>query len=486
MQKKINPILTLLIAALLLWGCDALADLHDDIGFSELQNLMGNNLPLGLFSIIDQIEASVVASPATPKYLANGDLASFPATEIIDRSGINETEFSSHANGVAQRLGGIGSNSVLPNLTQIDAYEALDWLEQTLNLGSPLNPVFNTGEVANHSWVGSTEEEIGNIELLQRMDWLVAEDDYFQAVGASSVSRRLFAYAMNVVAVKNTSSTAVMSTEFLDDTYAANRVALHLVAPQSSPSNSTPVVAAAAALLQELVQPNKLTSETLKAILMAGATRATSNSQNGDIENYGEEASTNGLDYRYGAGQLNVFNSHQIVTAGAQASAEAGGGDVGVYGYDYVTSFGSLGEVRSYRFTTTEAADRLSVSLVWHLEVGSNGIVFNPAPVLYDLDVSLFDVTDGEHELIASSTSSIENTENIWTQLEAVRDYEIRVTHKHASSFTWPYALAWRQTNKILNEQTPMQIPLMPWFALCLLSYLVYFIFRRQVSRNSG
>ena len=428
-------------------------------------DVCSSDLPVGLFSVIDQIEASVVASPAIPKYLANGDLASFPATEIIDRSGINGTEFCSHANGVAQRLGGIGSNSLLPNLSPIDAYEALDWLEQTLNLGSPLNPVFNTGEVANHSWVGSTEEEIGNIELLQRMEWLVAEDDYLQAVGASSVSRRLFAYAMNVVAVKNTSSTTVMSTEFLDDTYAANRVALHLVAPQSSPSNSTPAVAAAAAFLQELVK-NKLRSEARKAILMAGATRATSNSQNGDIENYGEEASTNGLDYRYGAGQLNVLNSHQIVTAGAQASAEAGGDDVDVHGYDYVTSFGSLGEVRSYRFTTTEAADRLSVSLVWHLDVGSNGILFNPSPVLYDLDVSLFDVTDGENQLIASSTSSIENTENIWTQLEAVRDYEIRVTHKHASSFSWPYALSWRQTNKILNEQTPMQIPLMPWFAL--------------------
>ena len=61
-------------------------------------------------------------------------------------------------------------------------------------------------------------------------------------------------------------------------------------------------------------------SETIKAALMAGASRFTFNtSTTANVEDYRVAAANqtdNGLDWRYGAGQLNINNSYNILAAG--------------------------------------------------------------------------------------------------------------------------------------------------------------------------
>ena len=73
---------------------------------------------------------------------------------------------------------------------------------------------------------------------------------------------------------------------------------------------------------------NAQRSETIKALLMAGASRLTINSvANGDIDDYRQDnalQTDNGLDWRYGAGQLNVQHSYQILSATEQASQQDG------------------------------------------------------------------------------------------------------------------------------------------------------------------
>jgi len=54
----------------------------------------------------------------------------------------------------------------------------------------------------------------------------------------------------------------------------------------------------------------------------------------------------------------------------------------------------------------------------------------------------LYDITGGAQALLISSTSNIDNSENIWTSLQAERDYLLQVIPK--GSFQWDYALAWR------------------------------------------
>ncbi|MEM7466745.1 MAG: hypothetical protein AAF387_07655, partial [Pseudomonadota bacterium] len=174
------------------------------------------------------------------------------------------------------------------------------------------------------------------------------------------------------------------------------------------------------------------------------------------------------LDYRYGAGQLNVFNSYNIIAGGEQDS----GAVILESGYDIVESYGSENEVSIYSFATLANPGKLIASLVWHLNVNSSEIIFTPAPILYDLNIELVDVTTGAEVLIASSTSSIDNTENIWFDLLPYRSYELRVSHQHGSAFSWPYALAWRADFGSQPDDT-RQIPFAPG---SLLGALIVFV----------
>ncbi|MGR8948118.1 MAG: hypothetical protein ACU84Q_08740 [Gammaproteobacteria bacterium] len=440
----------------------------DDIGYSELEQLLGDELPDGSRSVVDQTEASTAPEGETDIYLANGSISSFPNTVIVDRSGINDTVFSGHATSVAQRIGGI-SGSQLPRLVQIDGYEANDWLNKVLRRLMPEPPMRGSGEVGNHSWIGTAGSVGEDVNILRRMDWLISEDDYFHAVGASSASNSiLFAYAMNVVVVKNTAATLNMVTQELDTIYRAGRPAIHLVVPESSPSAATGVVTSAATLLKELSPNAPLAPEVFKAILMAGAERETNNSGPGNIDDYGAAPSQNGLDYRYGAGQLNILNSYQILAAGIQR----GGAAVSTLGYDFEQSFGAQNQTTSYFFVAGPSPGFLSASLVWNLNVNSLPELFISNPILYNLDLALFDITDGGSTLIATSNSDIDNTENIGISLQANRHYELQVSHHHHAPFNWPYALAWRLNSSQLNP-AEKQVPLLPILALASLCFLL-------------
>ena len=424
----------------------------------------------GQLATIDQIEASTVPQEEPPVYLANGALSNFPNTNIVDQSGLHTGVFSSHANSVAQRIAGVPF-SQLPDLTQIDAYEANHWLNAVLRRASVQKPLLDTGEVANHSWRGDATDTETNLDILERLDWLVVEDDYFQAVGIGSVANSvIFSHAMNGLTVNRTSSGASSATGALDAIYTAARPAVQLVVPEASSSNATGVVASSAMLLKLLLSPSELKPALLKAVLMAGAVRVTDNSQNGDIENYGASPTTNGLDYRYGAGQLNVLNSYQILSADAYLA----GAPINHHGYHEVEDFGERGEINTYTFYTGQTGAEISVSLVWNLNLNLLPGAFNPSPVLYDLNLALYDLTDSEPVLVQSSQSTIDNTENIWSALLPNRHYELRVSHLHPNVFSWPYALAWH-----ISPTPPSanyQIPLLPVSALVLLAGLLCWI----------
>lgn len=442
--------------------------LLEDIGYTALADRLGSSLPTGERASIDQTEASTAPEGELPVYLADDTLPSFPNTEIVDQSGINSTEFSSHANSVAQRLAGT-SNSQLPNLMRIDAYEASHWITSVLRPFSVAPPVSGTGRIANHSWRGNAGNSGDNLEFLRRLDWLVAEDDYFQAIGAASVSSSLlFAHAMNGVVVKNTASTTNMATTPLDDVYQAGRPAIHLVVPDTSPSNATGVVASSASLLTQIFNSLALSPELLKAVLMAGAVRETQNQANGDIQNYGAQLTSNGLDFRYGAGQLNVLNSYEILAAGI---SPAGQGTTDS-GFDFVENFGSLNQTASYPISIAESG-KLHVTLAWNLDLNTSAFPFDPDPNLYDLNLALYDVTDGGETLISSSNSPIDNTENLMINLQAFRQYELRVSHQQQSGFSWPYAIAWRISITEDQESPAYPVPFLHGILVAALVFIV-------------
>ncbi|MDH4023153.1 MAG: thrombospondin type 3 repeat-containing protein, partial [Gammaproteobacteria bacterium] len=339
-------------------------------------------------------------------------------------------------------------------------------------------PKISTSRITNHSWVGSTVN--ADAYVLRRADWLVETDEIIQLAGVSNgfgnnATVALMASGYNVIAVGLSSGQHDVGSVALDTTYTAGRTRPDIVAPAPNTSIATPHVASAAALLVDLghnnsglsqgsmtnragvLVRNAERSEVIRAALMAGADRVTHNTAP-DPTNLalyrgtGPNQTANGLDKRYGAGQLNVRNSYWIIAGAEQNSTEDGNGaaNVSSRGFDYDPGFGGnngTNTTATYPLPIQAYPTLLTASLVWNLDiVGSSGNPnnnFDPtANPLRNLNLSLIDLGNG-NAVVASSASTNENTENLWIVIPANAQYALQVT-KSGSNFNWDYGLAWQ------------------------------------------
>jgi hypothetical protein len=496
---SLMPIRIYLLPVLLLFSCcgKTLADYKADIGYTRLLGEQGANMPDGNGVLVTQAEAEAkTGDPPVIVYLPNVNDAQFTGKTIRDVTGTNPvTEFSGHATGAGRLFYG-NSSSIAPAIDTVNAYNANYWLggNYLRGLEPRSKPDFVPDRVANHSWIANATDDTEDLDILKRVDWVVELDEFIQAVGIknnTSTNSPLLSAAFNVIAVGVTDGTHGRSTTALPAPYVDGRTKPDLVAPFGASSSSTPVIAAAAALLVETghataslsTDPAEIStssragstiynaerSEVVKAVLMAGADRVTDNTTNPDpatptnITDYRVDPvnrSANGLDIRFGAGQLNIYNSYHILSAGEQNSAEdsvSGGGSIGPYGFDYDPSFGGAGAgggsnvTGSYYFSSGSNPVMLTAALVWNVAVADGGRnAFPGAATLYDMDLRLYDVTAGSHVLIVESASSIDNTENVWVQLDAGKDYLLEVAPKTGQAvFDWDYALAWQMTTLV-------------------------------------
>jgi hypothetical protein len=428
------------------------------------------------------VEASE-RSNGSPIFMPNPSHPEFTGKTITPIFGNASGEFSGHATTVGSLFYGT-TGSIAPGVTQIASYEAISWLNS-------LSTVFGAAttspdRVANHSWVNVDGNGAEHGTTLRLVDRQVTVNEYIQVVGLTNGmgnSPLLGGSAYNVVSVGRTDGVHQQGSVAVsgDTLYGAGRTVPTLVAPQGTTSAATPLVAGAAAVLVQAGHEGGLTlsegsttingvgtiynaerSETVKAALMAGADRQTANtSTDANITDYrsaGHETA-NGLDSRYGAGQVNIHNSYRILAGGEQRSFQNGGSDISLFGFDH----GVIGanQTASY-FFTAPSEKTLFASLVWNLDV-SNDSSLNAT--LHDLDLSLYDVTN--NSLVAFSSSTLDNTENLFFDLLLDNRYEMRVTTKGAA--TWDYALAWR----IDANAAPVPIPPAAWlFATGLIGLL--------------
>lgn len=466
------------------------ADLKEDIGFTRLYDELAGGIPTGDGVTVAQVEAL----SSDGHWMPDVSNTQFSGKTITDKAG-GGTGSSNHATGVGTRFYGT-SSSQAPDISTIDAYSASSWLGSGFLMtgasigGNPLQPMYyiNTSyiydhvlsapsRVANHSWVGTS----GSAEdILRRLDFVIAADEFIQVVGTSngSVPQALLADAYNAIAVGCTDGEHPQGTSDVDELYTKGRVCPLLVIPLEYTSESTPVVASAAALLVQTGRDtdmgndpeqtsttnrngelivNAARAETIKSALLAGADRMTYNTSSEDqIADYRRDTanrSANGLDIRFGAGQLNTYNSYHIIAAGEQNSAEdepAVNGAINQYGFDVDPNFGGLSGsnvVGTYRLTATGSARRFYASLVWHINIAEGEWNnFIGTATRYNLDLKLYDTSStGGDRLVALSTDSGGNTENLWVAIVPGRDYRVEVTvGEGASAFLWDYALAWR------------------------------------------
>lgn len=489
----------LFLSACLLWCATVSADYRDDIGYTALQSELGAGMPNGVGVRVTQAEASTSSSSAIPSYLPDTGNSQFTGKSIIDMSGVNTGGYSGHATAVGSLFYG-NSSSMTPGITVIDAYLADTWLNTDYlgGLGGSFKPLLSSSRVANHSWIGTSDDTVMDSDILRRVDYVVARDEFIQVVGTSNgagTNPPLLSSAYNVIAVGLTNGTNGTSTPSVDATYTAGRTRPDIVAPFLYTSDATPVVASTAALLVGVGHANPAfsndpvvtsttnrngdiiynaeRSEVIKAALMAGADRQTHNASGANIADYRlspTNQTSNGLDNRFGAGQVNIFNSYHVIAAGEQNSSEDGGaasGTIAANGFDYDPHFGGAGGSNStatYRFFTTPGQDSVfSASLVWNINIaGGNGNQFSGTATLYDLNLKLFDVT-GNPFLLTDSSSTGENTENIWTSLLQGRSYMLEVDPGASQqAFDWDYGLAWHTTAlQTTTVPVPAALPLM-------------------------
>ncbi|MBL8199876.1 MAG: hypothetical protein JNK40_02800 [Chromatiales bacterium] len=476
-----NPLAAMAACGLALVSAGSLADYRADVGYTRLQQELGGALPDGAGVVVSQIEGvqSVYGQDAWMPDITDGE---FAGKTILNVSNATAGLYSGHATGVATDFYGLTS-SMAPAITSISAYAAFDWmgpryLATTYQAAGGPTPVVSTSRIANHSWVASAPGL--DTYVLRRLDWVIETDEFIHVAGlnngngSSPSASALLTSAFNVIAVGRSSGQHDTGTAAVDGIYTAGRARPHIVAPGNSTSLSTPHVAAAAALLVAtghanavlssdpvsvgmtnragVVVRNAERSTVVKAALMAGADRVTHNSSEGNLGIYRDVAgnrTANGLDRRYGAGQLNVRNSYLIIAAGEQGSGEDGGpaSSVATRGFDYDPAFGGASgsnATATYLLPVSAQPQLLTAALVWNIDVTGPvppGMGFDTSATLHNLDLLLIDLAAGG-ATVAASQGTADNTENLWVVVPANAQYALRVIP--AGTFSRDYGLAWQ------------------------------------------
>ncbi len=490
---RLSTSLYALVIVFLLSVENATATYDELIGFPELQAQLGSSIPTGSGIAVQHVEASVGSGTQAGNYapdITNANFSGKVFTNVTFNAEVTQGSSgpSNHARGVAYNFYG-NTLSIAPGITLIDVYEANHWLGFSVS-GSSATPhasgFLNTlgalpdttsARIANHSWIGEFSSSSINSEVLRRLDYVVEQDDFLSIVGiqnGTSGDRILLKSAFNEISVGMTNGNHVESTLGVDGTYTAGRVAPNVVAPglnvpntATTTSLATPMVSAVGTLLLETAQDGSLsngaitnrtrtinhaeTSEVIKAVLMAGADRDVDNLFGADLIDYTIDTSNN-LDLDYGAGQVNVFHSYNILAAGEHDSDQDLGSsdDIGNMGWDYDGNFGggdSTNDRGSYFFTAANTGHVLHATLAWNIAV-SAFTSSTSSTTLRDMNLVLIDVTNDQVLTApgASSLSTDQNTENIFYDgLVAGNRYEIRVeTASGQPAFNWDYGLAWR------------------------------------------
>lgn len=482
-------------------------DYRDDIGYDDLVQRLGTAVPTGAGVTVMQVEAPTGTDSANQPIWSpvsgpsSGIFSGVTFGFATNASGRSSTA-STHAISVGQLF--YGNNALASGIGNVQVGNAVDWLTADfLRVGTPAAPSATSARVINHSWVGALNGAAANAEALRRTDWLVQRDNVTNVVAMNngSVNRPLLGSSYNSISVGVTSGNHPRGSYDLsgaDPIYGAGRTRPDVVAPTSTASAAAPIVSSLSALLIETGHTGAATlsngstsnragnviynaerAETIKAAIMAGADRVTDNqSTTAQITDYRQNgfATANGLDSRYGAGQVNVAASHRIIAAGEQ---EAGSILCGTAvqlcaGFDYVENFGGSGgspTELSYSFSVDDLHNQLSASLVWNLDVGAYTV--GGDATLHNLGLSLYDETTGQ--LVGSSVGLIDNTQNLWFTLVSGRQYRLTVSSLDSTAFDGSYALAWN-----MSATTPVPLPAAVWLLLSGLLGLAPALWRRQ------
>lgn len=419
---------------------------RNQIGWTLAKQRWGLNMPMGRDIPVAQVEAAYKGA-----YLADTKHRDLPGTGFIPESGATRT--SSHATNVARWA--FGPDSAGQGVRAVHGFEAGNWLTAgMLNFATDLPPkTDHPARVFNHSWIAM--QQPGGQDALRRIDYLVDTRDLIMLVGVHNEpgpAPELLATAHNIISVGVISG---KNTDGYTRTETPGRAKPEIVAPGGKTSWSCGVVTGCAAALLEVAdrmvneaeqakddkaKRNKdaARSEVIKAVLLAGAYKP---------DNWAPPEGVP-LDKNLGAGVVDLDRSIIMLEAG---HVEPGNDTTQRYGW----SFAPVGSARqrTYRFTLDKPQGESTFALTWHRKIA--GVIdgqWDDTPSTANLDLALFRINgeegeEGEEkqELVAASTSAVDNVELIHTKSLEPGHYELRVGRvEDKIEEAWDYAVAWR------------------------------------------
>lgn len=443
---------------------------HDGVDYAKLKSRLGAATPLGTGVSISMVEApsaspsgAYYVDPLSPEYSAALD--PFAAGVVLqDGSGNAAAGVSSHAqnNVGAYYFGNV--TSVAPGANNITLYEANNWLSNVLRYNTNNVPVEQNFRVQNHSWVGTTApavsgiapppwtEHADNPKVLRRYDYLIETanggDGMTAVVGLNNNGNPmpyLLSSSYNAIGVGRTDGlhSAGLTLAPAVGAYGPGRSKPDIVAPATSVSSATAMVSSAATMLyQTATAPGAAKNEVIKATLLTGATK-------GEFPLW-SRTQTLPLDDKFGAGELNVYNSYLVQLGGKQAASTSQPvSTVGSYGWDYQDrkNDAAVGDLYyNFQIASGSTASQLSFTLAWNVKVtdtNNDPNVFVPSESLQNLDLQLYDSTAGfMGTLLDQSVSTVDNVEHIYLNSLGPGTYTLKVS----GAANWDYGLAWRMT----------------------------------------
>ncbi len=419
----------------------ALANYVDEIGLADLRLELGAAIPTGAGIGVSQIEAD---GGAGLSYYPDSSSSEFTGKVLAAKSGASAN--SGHATAVASFYYG-NSSSVSPGVATIDVYSANLWAFNdptygVLNTGTTQAPVIETQKVQNHSWIGTIDNGGTNdAELLKRFDFSIQRDDFLAAVGLNNGSASgvpaLLANAYNAVSVGLTNGNHSTGASTVD---AVGRVKPEIVAPMDATSYATPLVASSAAMLWQAAPVSGKHSLTMKALLLAGATKDQISGWN--------RTTTRPLDSHYGAGQLNIFHSYHILAAGQQVASDSVSASRS--GWDYNLTTAATGH---YYFDIPAGEDttRFSAILTWNrrwnlTDPNPPADWRNRTSSVADLSLRIYSATGFiKGSLVDQSISSVDNVEHLYETALPPGRYVLEVSGQS----NIPYGIAWEAVNSV-------------------------------------
>lgn len=435
----------------------------DPMGAKRLRKELGARTPTGVGVVVAQIEAESGLAGAGPddttrSHAPDRSLAEFDGVDFRNARGIKHWG-SSHANITARRFYG-RKRSFAPGVTDVYLYKANAFLGR-LSQPESLAPA----RIWSHSWIGSTKSDGSLLRALdrnaQRYEWLVVT-----GLANRGENSPLLSSAFNVLSVGRSDGGHAIGAARVNRLYGAERGRPHIVAPASTVSEAVPIVSSAAAVLIETARQQVAAGKsprgtttfdnrrvldgaralTLRAALMAGASRSVAADM---TPGYREDATVrtdNGLDTRFGAGQLNLYNSYNIIAGGQTDSIEDNrrAPVLSRSGYDVDDAFGGKGEPHARYLIAPRFAGRVTATLVWPVSQAGVSKIDN-------IDLLLYDVTD-KRTVVASSSGKFDTTENLTAILDPDRRYELRVVKSYTNTFEVSYALAWHLDGRVVER----------------------------------